>query len=63
MSIDGEVAKRERNAPCVWQRDWQRDAQEGIERVALLLAMWAGERGPAGTKITSIEHEQNIQPN
>lgn len=47
VSLDGDVAKRERNAPCVWQRDRQRDAQEGIERVALLLAMWAGERGPA----------------
>lgn len=53
--------KQERNAPCVWQRDRQRDAQEGIECVALLLAVWAGEGGPAG--IIWREQDQNTQPN
>lgn len=47
---DHTVAQLESNSPSVRQWDRQGDTEEGIKRIALLLAMWAGERRPVGSK-------------
>lgn len=47
-----EPRARDSSVPSVRQRDRQRDAQEGVKGVALLLAMRARQGGPGTTWIT-----------